>query len=165
MLLTLTVKKIRNNATRKIISFFLIVSVISFFSVPVYAHQWSFAADSKNTYYFIDSENILMGRKNITFLVMNMNVKTGEVKSIKECTINCVDEIVAVREVWRHGLFGNLEKTSFEYELEWYEIPPNSATESIEKIVCLSGRPRKDLRDYLLEPYTRDLGETEAVLR
>lgn len=105
-----------------------------------------------------------MGRKNITFWVMNMNIKTGEVKSIKECTINCEDEIIAVREVLRHGFFGNLERTSFKYDLEWYEIPPNSATESIEKIVCSSGRPRENLRDYLLEPCTRYLGETGAVL-
>ena len=159
-----TVKKIGNKTTKGIISLFLMIGVLSFLSVPVCAHQWSFAVDSKNTYYFIDSENILMGSKSITFWVMNMNIRTGEVKATKECTINCRDEIIAVRKVLRPGFFGNLEGTSFEYDLEWYEIPPNSATEAIGKIVCSSGRPRENLRDYLLDPYTTYPSETEALL-
>ena len=93
-----------------------------------------------------------------------MNIRTGEVKATKECTINCRDEIIAVRKVLRPGFFGNLEGTSFEYDLEWYEIPPNSATEAIGKIVCSSGRPRENLRDYLLDPYTTYPSETEALL-
>ena len=153
-------KKLGSGMKKKLLLFFLIiVNIPLFLWVPVYAYQWQLATEVKNTSYFIDTEEISMGRLSVTFFVMNVSNKTGEVKSIKKCTINCGDSIIAIREVARQGFLGGVEKTSYEYDLMWYDISPNSATESIEKKVCEGGRPRQDLKEYFSEPHIQGLAE------
>jgi len=158
-------KKLGSGMKKKLLLFFLIIVNILLFSwVHVYAYQWHLATEAKNTSYFIDTENMLTGHLSVTFFVMNVNKKTGEVRSIKKCTINCGDSIIAIREVSRQGFFGGLEKISYEYDLMWSDISPNSATESIEKMVCAGGRPRQELKEYCSDPHIQGLEETCSYL-
>jgi hypothetical protein len=139
--------------------FLIAINVLLFSPASVHARQWHFAAEAKNTSYFIDCEDVNASRFNVTFWVKSVAKKTGKVKSIKKCTVNCGDRTVAVREISRYDVFGNLEKTSFEFHLRWYEIPRNSATETIEKIVCTCGTPRQELEEYFSTPYARGIEE------
>jgi hypothetical protein len=138
----------------KMVNIFLLVILISnlflILSVPVYSAQWYFAAATKNRYYFVDAENIDISDTNITFWIMNMDIITGKVRSIKRCTIDCAVDIFTVSEVYKYGLNGTiLEVTSYANNLEWYVVPPDS-TESIEKLLCSDGQPRRNIKEDLM---------------
>jgi len=137
------------------VNIFLLVILISniflILSVPVYSSQWYFAAATKNRYYFVDAENINISDTNITFWIMNMDIITGKVRSIKRCTIDCAVDILTVSEVYKYGLNGTiLEVTSYANNLEWYVVPPDSATESIEKLLCSDAQPRRNIKEDLM---------------
>jgi len=81
---------------------------------------------------------------------MNMSVKTGQIRSLKRCTIDCAIDICSVSEVYRYGLNGTiLYVTSYANNIEWYVVPHDSATESIEKLLCSDGQPRSNIKEYL----------------
>jgi hypothetical protein len=133
---------------------FLTMGVLLIPPVPVYSSQWYFAASKKNSYYFIDSENMEIGGTNVTFWVMSVNPETGKVLSTKKCTIDCAVDIIAVKEVLRHG-FDGTSVESYKNSLDWYVIPPDSATESIERLLCADGEPRKDISKYLMKLFSK----------
>ncbi len=133
---------------------FLAVDILLIQSVPVYASQWYFAASKKNSYYFVDSENVEISGTNVTFWVMSVNPETGKVLSTKKCTIDCAVDIIAVREALRHG-FDGTSVESYKNNLDWYVIPPDSATESIERLLCSDGEPRKDVNKYLMKLFSK----------
>jgi len=132
----------------------LAIDIFFVLSVPVYASQWYFAASKKNGYYFVDSENVEVSGTNVTFWVMSVNPETGKVLSTKKCTIDCAVDIIAVKEVLRHGLDGTSVE-SYKNNLDWYVIPPDSATESIERLLCSDGEPRKDINKYLMKLFSK----------
>jgi len=119
--------------------------------VPVYSSQWYFAASAKNKYYFVNTEAVSIHDTNITFWIMYMNIATGKVRSIKRCTIDCAVDIVAVSEVYKYGFNGTISgAASYTDNLEWYVVPTDSPTESIEKLLCSDGRPRRNIKEHLM---------------
>ena len=137
--------------------FFLIFLTVIFLgglSLPLYSSQWYFAASKKNKYYFVDSENLEISGTNVTFWVMSVNPENGKVLSTKKCTIDCAIDIIAVKEVIEHGIQGTSVE-SYNNNLDWYVIPPDSATESIERLLCSDGEPRKNVREYLMKLYSK----------
>jgi hypothetical protein len=84
-----------------------------------------------------------------------MNVVTGKVRSVKRCTIDCAVDIIAVSEVYRYGYNGTIsEATSYTDNLEWYVVPHDSPTESIEKLLCSDGQPRRNVKEYLMRLFS-----------
>ena len=144
-------KKLKNKMVNMFLLVILISNIFLILSVPVYSAQWYFAAAAKNRYYFVDAENINISDTNITFWIMNMDIITGKVRSIKRCTIDCAVDILTVSEVYKYGLNGTiLEVNSYANKLEWYVVPPDSATESIEKLLCSDGQPRRNIKEDLM---------------
>jgi hypothetical protein len=133
---------------------FLAVTIFLVLSLPVYSSQWYFAASKKNNYFFVDSENVEISGTNVTFWVMSVNPETGKVLSTKKCTIDCAIDIIVVEEAVRHGFEGTSIE-SYKNNLDWYVIPPDSATESIERLLCSDGEPRKDIRKYLRNLFSK----------
>jgi len=144
-------KTLKNKIVNIFLLFIFISSIVLILSAPVYSAQWYFGAAAKNRYYFVDAENINISDTNITFWIMNMSIITGKIRSIKRCTIDCAVDICTVSEVNKYGLNGNiLEVTSYANNLEWYVVPSDSATESIEKLLCSDGQPRRNIKEYLM---------------
>ena len=132
----------------------LTIDIFFFLSFPAYSSQWYFAASKKSSYYFVDSENVQISGTNVTFWVMSVNPENGKVRSTKKCTIDCAVDIIAVIEVIRHG-FDGTSVESYKHDMEWYVIPPDSATESIERLLCADGEPRKDIGIYLMKLFSK----------
>jgi hypothetical protein len=148
-------KKLVQKITNKLLLFFLCLNIFLILSVPVYSSQWYFAASAKNKYYFVNTEGISIHDTNITFWIMYMNVVTGKVRSIKRCTIDCAVDIIAVSEVYRYGFNGTIsEATSYTDNLEWYVVPHDSPTESIEKLLCSDGQPKRNVKEYLMRLFS-----------
>jgi len=149
------VKKLIEGRIKILLLFFLTVEDILLIpSAPVYSSQWYFAASKKNSYYFVDSENVEISGTNVTFWVMSVNPETGKVLSTKKCTIDCAVDIIVVREVLKHG-FDGTSVESYKNNLDWYVIPPDSATESIERLLCSDGEPRKEISKYLMKLFSK----------
>ena len=125
--------------------------------MPVEADQWYLVTDYKDIYYFINTDSVWAGSSYTTFSVMSVNKKSHKVDVIKKCTINCVTKTMAVRKVVRRGFFGEREENSFEDGLRWYDIPPNSAAESMERLVCSGSKPRERLKEYCMDPYSQSM--------
>jgi hypothetical protein len=133
---------------------FLSIGILLIPPVPVYSSQWYFAASKKNSYFFVDSENVEISGTNVTFWVMSVNPETGNVLSTKKCIIDCAIDIIAVKEVLRNG-FGGTSVESYKNSLDWYVIPSDSATESLERLLCSDGEPRKDISKYLMKLFSK----------
>jgi hypothetical protein len=147
----------KESRERKIKIFLLIFLTMVIFlaeAVPAFSSQWYFAASKKNRYYFVDSENVEISGTNVTFWVMSVNPETGKVLSTKKCTIDCAVDIIAVKEVMRKG-FDGTSIESYKNNLDWYVIQPDSATESIERLLCSDGEPRKDISKYLMKLFSK----------
>jgi hypothetical protein len=143
-------KTLKNKIVTIFLLFIFISSIGLILSAPVYSAQWYFAAAAKNRYYFLGAENIYISDTNITFWIMNMSIITGEIRSIKRCTIDCAVDIYTVSEVYKYGLIDTiLEATSYANNLEWYVVPPDSAAKSVEKLLCSDGQPRRNIKEYL----------------
>ena len=144
-------KTLKNTIVNIFLLFIFISSIVLILSVPVYSAQWYFAAATKNRYYFVDAENINISDTNVTFWIMNMDIITGKVRSIKRCTIDCAVDTCTISEVYRYDRNGTiLYVTSYANNLEWYVVPHDSATESIEKLLCSDGQPRSNIKEYLM---------------
>jgi hypothetical protein len=133
---------------------FLTMDILLVLSLPAHSSQWYFAASKKNSYYFVDSENVEISGTDVTFWVMSVNPETGKVLSTKKCTIDCAIDIIAVKEVMRNG-FDGTSIESYKNSLDWYVISPDSATESIERLLCSDGEPRKDISKYLMKLFSK----------
>ncbi len=144
-------KKLGQKTANIFLLFFLSLNIFLILSVPVYSSQWYFAASAKNKYYFVNTEAVSIHDTNITFWIMYMNIAIGKVRSIKRCTIDCAVDIVAVSEVYKYGFNGTVSgATSYTDNLEWYVVPTDSPTESIEKLLCSDGQPRRNIKEYLM---------------
>jgi hypothetical protein len=147
-------KELKEGRIRTLFLIFLTTAIFLGEIVPAYSFQWYFAASRKNNYYFVDSENVEISGTNVTFWVMSVNPETGKVLTTKKCTIDCAVDIIAVKEVVRNG-FGGTSVESYKNNLDWYVIQPDSATESIEKLLCSDGEPRKDVKRYLMRLFSK----------
>lgn len=147
-------KESREGRIKILLLIFLTIAVFLAQALPAYSSQWYFAASRKNSYYFVDSENVEMSGTNVTFWVMSVNPETGKVLSTKKCTIDCAVDIIAVKEVMRNG-FDGTSVESYKNNLDWYVIQPDSATESIERLLCSDGEPRKDIKKYLMKLFSK----------
>jgi hypothetical protein len=130
---------------------FLIALCISYFlSSLAHSSEWCFVASSKNNYYYVDSENLSVYGKSITFWIVQQDIESGRVSYKKQFTINCEDETVALRETMRFGLSGALKDFFVDerYE-EWGEIRSQSKMHAVQKILCCDSRPRQDVAEYL----------------
>jgi hypothetical protein len=144
-------KKLGQKTAKIFLLFFLSLNIVLILSVPVYSSQWYFAASAKNKYYFVNTEAISIHDTNITFWIMYMNIVTGKARSVKRCTIDCAVDIVAVSEVYKYGFNGTISgAASYTDNLEWYVVPTGSPTESIEKLLCSDGRPRRNIKEHLM---------------
>jgi hypothetical protein len=149
-----SMKKSKEERVKILLTIFLTFGIFLAGAVPAYSFQWYFAASKKNSYFFVDSENVEITGTNVTFWVMSVNPETGKVLSTKKCTIDCAVDIIVVKEVVRHGFHGTSVE-SYTNNLDWYAIPPDSATESIERLLCSDGEPRKDIRKYLMKLFSK----------
>jgi hypothetical protein len=148
---SIRMKKLKNKMANIFLLFILMINIFFIQAEPVYSAQWYFAAATKNRYYFVDAGNIRISDTNITFWTMNMDIKTGKVRSIKRCTIDCAVDTCTVNEVYKYGLNGTLsEVISYTNNLEWYVVPPHSATKSVENLLCSDGAPRRNMNNYLM---------------
>lgn len=119
-------------------------------SSPGHAADWCFVASSKNNYYYVDSENVHVHGKNITFWIVQQEIDTGKVLYTKQFTINCEDETVALREAMQYGFAGAVRDLfSDERYDEWGEIRPQSKMFAVQNILCCDSRPRKNISEYL----------------
>jgi hypothetical protein len=128
----------------------IVLSIICFFSSTGYPSEWCFVASSKTYYYYVDSEIINAQGKNITFWIVQQDIETGKALYKKRFTINCEDEMVAMREVVRFGFPGTLKDLFLDERYdEWVEILPHSKMHAVQNVLCCDSKPRKNITEYL----------------
>jgi len=129
--------------------------ILSFASI-VYPCEWCFVTASKENYYYIDSENLKVSGKEITFWILKQDIETGKVLLQKKFIMNCEDEITAVRDVKHFGLTDTiLDAILYDDNFEWVDIPDNSKMQVFEQVLCLDGKPRANTKEYLQKPFAK----------
>jgi hypothetical protein len=130
--------------------------ILSFASI-VYPCEWCFVTASKENYYYIDSENLKVSSKEITFWILKQDIETGKVLLQKKLIMNCEDEITAVRDVKRFNGTDTILDAIMYYEdnFDWVDIPDNSKMQVFEKVLCVDSKPRANIKEYLQNPFVK----------
>jgi hypothetical protein len=133
------------------------ICIISSFASIVYPCEWCFVTASKENYYYIDSENLNVSGKEITFWILKQDIETGKALLQKKFIMNCEDEITAVRDVKRFNRTDTILDAILYYDdnFEWVDIPDNSKMQVFEQILCLDSKPRANIKEYLQKPFSK----------
>jgi hypothetical protein len=135
---------------------FLIITILLTSSSSLYSEEWCFVASSKNSYFFVDSESMNVGVRDVTFWILKQNIETGKIIFKKKLSVNCEDETVIVREVERFSsIDAFMDDILYEDNFKWRDILPGTKMRVIERMLCSDGEPIKNLKERLKKPFTR----------
>lgn len=135
---------------------FFTITTLLIFSSAVYSEEWCFVASSKNHYFFVDSDSINIGGKDVTCWILMQHIETGKVIFKKRITLNCEDETIIVRDIKRFSLIDSfLDAILSEENFKWHDILPNSKMQVIERMLCADGEPIKNVKERLKKPFSR----------
>ena len=119
--------------------------------------DWEYIISSDKDKYFLNTGRIGSNDLSVTFWMKAINKKTEKETEKTKFTIRCKNGTYAVRYQMKFKPDGSAPAVHSEGNfIAWDKIPSDTIIDTFQKLLCVEGVPRKDVKVYIKETYNKD---------